>query len=114
MLLAINSRLRRHRQLILAAVALVASALALVAVHRVLMDASAAHHSVDGTVTACIVVAGALAVAGGALFALRRPALRPRWRLVVPRPAPPAVVPAGRRPAVRAGPSRAGLQVFRL
>lgn len=99
----------------LVALAVLAVALVAVTAHAAVMNGVMDDHVMSDAAALCLAVGGSLAVAGVAVFAVRRLLQRPRW--VIPAPLAPslAFVPASAGFLVRAGPPPPPLlQVFRL
>ena len=96
----------------LTALAVLSVALAALSAHSALMG-SMGDHGMSDIAAICLAVGASLAIAGVAVFAIRRLAQRPLW--VIPVPAAPAAafVPRSTAFLARAGPPPL-LQVFRL
>ena len=95
--------------------AALAVALAALMAHTAFMNGSMDDHALSDVAAICAVVGGSLAVAGVAVFAIRRLMRRPLW--IVPAPLAPALVLLPSMPglSVRAGPAPSALlQVFRF
>jgi predicted membrane-bound spermidine synthase len=114
MLSTFNRRLRHHRRKALCALAVLAVAGVALSAKTALMSAHG-HDDVSDIVAVCMIVGGYAAVAGVAVFAVRRLLQRPRWLISAPLlPALP-VLPSTTGFLARAGPAPpALLQVFRL
>ena len=115
MLISVHSQLRRQRRRVLLALAVLAVALAALSAHSAVMSGAMDDHVMSDAAALCLAVGGALAVAGVAVFAVRRLLQRPLWVIPAPLTQALAFVPASAGFLVRAGPPPpALLQVFRL
>lgn len=114
MLISVHSRLRRHRRMVMWALAVLAVVGVALTARAVLMSAHG-HVGVSDALAICMTVGGCVAIAGIAVFALPRVARRPLWRVVAQQAPALVFVPSGAGVLVRAGPPPAALlQVFRL
>jgi len=111
-LITLHSQLRRQRRKVLWALALVAILGVAVTAKAALMSGHG-HSDMSDAVTICLTVGACVAIAGVAVFAIRRLTQRPLWLILTP--AAPALpfVPTSTGFLVRAGPPSL-LQVFRL
>jgi len=113
-LIEINSQLRRRRRRVISSTTVLAVTLAAFAAHSALLSsASTGDHAIGQAAVTCLAVGGSLALAGVAVFAVRR--LRHRLFSPIAGSTAPALplVPAPSAVAARAGPAPL-LQVFRL
>ena len=113
MLTTVHSLLRRHRRLVSCALAVLGVCSAVLAAHTVVMsDGMTGDHAVGDAAALCVAVGSALAVAGVAVLAARRPVRRPLWLLAAVTAPKWAFASATCPFPVRAGPP--GAYVLRL
>lgn len=112
LLTSLNTRLRRQRRQVLAALAVLGTVTVIAAGHAALASHGMGHHVGDAAVIACMAIGSGLVAVGTVALAIRRPRVG-SWPLtLLPTPALDPARAMSVRPA-RAGPPPV-LQVFRL
>jgi hypothetical protein len=112
MLMSLNTRLRRNRQWVACALAVLALGFFGLAAHSALINSSKEHH-MSGSAAVCLVVGCCALFIGVAAFAARRLLQRPMGLIAVAPTPTFALIPFSSGFLVRAGPPPV-TQVFRL